>query len=132
MVYDVRLEIRANVEIFIRTVKISPKKFVISKIVHLYLQRDYKINILITQKRQNMKATALNYSTAFINRNYRIKVSGIDNEGNKIHKLVGVSGAINLIGVEMLNKFIGRAINCMDNVCVCKLRRGIKFSFYAK
>lgn len=100
MVYDVRLEIRANAEIFIRTVKISPKKFVISKIVHLYLQRDYKINILITQKRQNMKATALNYSTAFINRNYRIKVSGIDNEGNKIHKLVGVSGAINLIGVN--------------------------------
>ena len=38
-----------------------------------------------------MKATALNYTTAEINRNYRIKVSGIDNNGNKIHKLVGVS-----------------------------------------
>lgn len=132
MVYDVWLEIRKNAKNFIRTVKISPKKFVISKIVYLYLQRDYKINSLKPQNSIKMKAEALNYSTAYINRNYRIKVSGIDNEGNKINKLVGVSGAINLIGVEMLNKFIGRAINCMDDVCVCKLRRGIKFSFYAK
>lgn len=79
-----------------------------------------------------MEATALNYSTAYINRNYRIKVSGIDSEGNRIHKLVGVSGAVSLIGVEMLNKFLDRAINCMGDVCVCKLRRGIKFSFYNK
>ena len=79
-----------------------------------------------------MRATALNYTTAEINRNYRIKVSGIDNEGKKIHKLVGVSGAIDLIGVEMLNKFLDRAVNCMSDVCVCKLRRGIKFSFYNK
>lgn len=79
-----------------------------------------------------MKATALAYSTKEINRNFRIKVAGVDNNGKKINKLVGVSGAINLIGVEMLNKFIGRAINCKDDVCVCKLRRGIKFSFYAK
>ena len=78
-----------------------------------------------------MKIT-LNYTTAEINRNYRIKVSGIDNEGNKIHKLVGVSGAVELIGVEMLNKFLDRANACMDDVCVCKLRRGIKFSFYNK
>lgn len=74
----------------------------------------------------------LNYTTSEINRNYRIKVSGIDNQGNRIHKLVGVSGAIELIGVEMLNKFLDRAAACMDDVCVCKLRRGIKFSFYAK
>lgn len=79
-----------------------------------------------------MKATALNYTTAEINRNFRIKVSGIDHNGNKIHKLVGVSGAIDLIGVEMLNKFLDRAINCMEDVCHCKLRRGIKFSFYNK
>lgn len=79
-----------------------------------------------------MKAMTLNYTTSEINRNYRIKVSGIDNQGNRIHKLVGVSGAIELIGVEMLNKFLDRAAACMDDVCVCKLRRGIKFSFYAK
>ena len=82
----------------------------------------------------NKSATTsvLAYSTSEINRNYRIKVSGIDNNGNKINKLVGVSGAIDLIGIEMLNKFLDRASNCMEDVCVCKLRRGIKFSFYNK
>ncbi len=76
-----------------------------------------------------MMAT-LNYSTAEINRNWLIKVSGIDNEGKRINKLVGVSGAIALIGVEMFNKFLDRADRCMEDVCVCKLRRGIKFSLY--
>ena len=76
--------------------------------------------------------TTLKYSSREINKNFRIKVSGIDNEGNKIHKLVGVSGALNLIGAELLNKFLKRAFECMGDVCVCKLRRVIKFSFYAK
>lgn len=76
--------------------------------------------------------TTLKYSSREINKNFRIKVAGIDNEGNKIHKLVGVSGALNLIGAELLNKFLKRAFECMGDVCVCKLRRGIKFSFYAK
>lgn len=76
--------------------------------------------------------TALNYTTRKINRNFRIKVSGIDNNGKKINKLVGVSGAIELIGVEMLNKFLKRAFQNMTDCCVCKLRRGIKFSFYIK
>lgn len=79
-----------------------------------------------------MNTMTLAYSSKEINKNFRIKVSGIDNEGNKIHKLVGVSGALNLIGAELLNKFLKRAFECMGDVCVCKLRRGIKFSFYAK
>lgn len=79
-----------------------------------------------------MKTMTLAYSTKEINRNFRIKVSGIDSEGNRVHTLVGVSGATRLIGVELLNKFLKRAFGCMDDVCVCKLRRGIKFSFYAK
>ncbi len=41
-----------------------------------------------------MKTISLAYSTREINRNFRIKVSGVDGEGNKVHKLVGVSGAI--------------------------------------
>lgn len=41
-----------------------------------------------------MKTVSLAYSTREINRNFRIKVSGVDGEGNKVHKLVGVSGAI--------------------------------------
>lgn len=74
----------------------------------------------------------LNYSTTAINRNFRIKVSGRYTNGKRINKLVGVAGAIALIGVEMLNKLLHRAFACMDDVCVCKLRRGIKFSFYVK
>lgn len=78
------------------------------------------------------QAINLNYSTREINRNYYIKVYGIDESGNKINKLVGVSGAIALIGIEMLNKLLDRAFNSMEDVCVCKLRRGIRFSFYAR
>ena len=74
----------------------------------------------------------MNYSTKEINRNFRIKVSGVDQNGKRVHKLVGVAGAIALIGIEMLNKLLKRALACMEDVCVCKLRRGIKFSFYCK
>lgn len=79
-----------------------------------------------------MKTMSLAYSTRDINRNFRIKVSGVDGDGNRVHKLVGVSGAIALIGVEMFNKLLKRAFRTMDDVCVCNLRRGIKFSFYIK
>ena len=81
---------------------------------------------------ENMNMNCLAYSTRDINRNFRIKVAGVDNEGNRINTLVGVSGALNLIGVELLNKFLKRAFNCMDDVCVCKLRRDLKFSFYTR
>ena len=54
------------------------------------------------------KTTSLRYSSKFINRNFRLKVSGVDNFGNRINKLVGVAGMITLI------------------------RRGLKISFYSK
>lgn len=79
-----------------------------------------------------MNKQNLIYSTTEINRNFRIKVYGIDENGNKINKLVGVAGLITLIGVEFLNKFLNRAFNCLQDVCVCKLRRGLKVSFYCK
>lgn len=66
-----------------------------------------------------------------INRNFRIKVNGMV-DGNKINKLVGVKGLIELIGVEMANKMLRRAFNGKDDKTVCKLRRGIKISFYNK
>lgn len=65
-----------------------------------------------------MKTMSLAYSTRDINRNFRIKVSGVDGDGNRVHKLVGVSGAIALIGVEMFNKLLKRAFSTMDDVCV--------------
>ena len=67
-----------------------------------------------------------------INRNFYIKVYGVDESGTKLNKLVGVSGILELIGYEFLNKFITRAFACKEDVCVCKLRRGLKVSFYYK
>ena len=74
----------------------------------------------------------LTYNTTAINRDFRIKVFGHNADGKKINILVGVSGLINLIGEELADKFLGRAYNCMDDYCVCKLRRGLKITFYNK
>ena len=73
----------------------------------------------------------LEYTTREINRTFKIKVNGLFN-GKKINTLVGVSGLIKLVGVEMANKMLRRAFNGTDDKTVCKLRRGIKISFYVK
>jgi hypothetical protein len=79
-----------------------------------------------------MEAT-LNYTTREINANYRIKVNGVNEEnGKKLNTLVGVSGLLKLICADLFNKFMERRERCMDDVCVCKLRRGLKVSFYVK
>lgn len=72
----------------------------------------------------------LRYTTREINRNYKIKVAGLV-DGSKVNTLVGVSGLLELVGVEMANKLLDRAFRCMDDKQVCKLRRGIKISFYS-
>lgn len=72
------------------------------------------------------------YTTTEINKNFRIKVFGRNAEGKKINTLMGVAGILALIGEELLNKFLRRAFACMEDVCVCKLRRGLKVSFYVK
>lgn len=71
------------------------------------------------------------FSSKQINNNFRIKVYGMFN-GVKINKLVGVAGAIALIGAEMFEKLLDRAFNAISDACICKLRRGLKFTFYAK
>ena len=79
-----------------------------------------------------MEAT-LNYTTREINANYRIKVNGVNEEnGKRLNTLVGVSGLLKLIGADLFNKFMERREKCMDDVCICKLRRGLKVSFYVK
>lgn len=77
-------------------------------------------------------AKQLSYSTKWINENFRIKVYGRDEQGRKINTLLGVSGIIALIGIELFSKFLERAIRCMEDVCVCKLRRGLQVSLYVK
>ena len=78
------------------------------------------------------KSNQTTFTTKFINSNFRIKVFGRDENGKKINTLMGVSGIIRLIGEELFYKFIQRALDCMMDCCVCKLRRGIKISLYVK
>ena len=75
---------------------------------------------------------ALAYTTKQINSNFKIKVAGYDNDTNKLNTLVGVSGLVNLIGLELANKFIKRAFenSRWEDKTVCKLRRGLKITFY--
>lgn len=40
----------------------------------------------------------MKYDTAFINRNFRLKVYGISDNNEKINSLVGVSGLLALVG----------------------------------
>lgn len=51
-------------------------------------------------------------------------------EGKPINILVGVSGLVRLFGIEMSNKLLDRAFRSMEDKQVCKLRRGVKVTFY--
>lgn len=72
------------------------------------------------------------FTTSWVNQNFRIKVYGRDENGRRINSLYGVSGIIALIGEELFVKFIERALKSMQDVCVCKLRRGLQVSLYVK
>lgn len=74
----------------------------------------------------------LNYSTREINQNFKMKVYGRNEEGKKVDTLMGVSGLILLIGVDMMNKQLDRAFRPKEDKCVCKLRRGIQVTYYVK
>ena len=72
----------------------------------------------------------LKYTTKEINRNYKIKVSGLF-DGKKVNTLVGVSGFLKMVNdIELSNRLLDRAFASMNDKCVCKLRRGLKISFY--
>ena len=50
------------------------------------MPHDYKIITLsITKMTAIMTQQVLNYSTKYINKNYRIKVAGVNDEGQKIN-----------------------------------------------
>lgn len=68
----------------------------------------------------------MKYTTRTINRNFKIKVYGLG-----LNKLVGVMGFREAVGDDTLcNRLLDRAFNSMDDKQVCKLRRGIKITFY--
>lgn len=72
----------------------------------------------------------LKYTTREINHNYKIKVAGMF-EGKKVNTLVGVSGLVKMVNdIELTNRLLDRAFSTMDDKVVCKLRRGLKITFY--
>lgn len=74
--------------------------------------------------------TTLAYTTREINHNFKIKVTGMV-DGKKVNTLVGVRGLIAYVGdVELVNRLLKRAFGTMNDKEVCKLRRGIRISFY--
>lgn len=73
----------------------------------------------------------LDYSTLEINLNFKIKVSGIDNDGRKHNKLVGVDGLITIVkDTDLVNKMINKAFSKGIDKVECRLRRGLKITFY--
>ena len=72
-------------------------------------------------------------NTATINRNFRIKVSGMVN-GERVNKLVGVRGLLAILGGswQKLVKFVLRAFNSLTDKCACKIYGGATVTVYAK
>lgn len=96
----------------------------------MHLKDNNKRPGAVSGKRTKAMNATLNYTTREINRNFKVKVSGIYNN-SKINTLVGVSGLIRLVGdIALTNRLLDRAFSSTTDVCVCKLRRGIKISFY--
>ena len=68
----------------------------------------------------------MNYTTHEINRNFKIKVYG-----QGLNTLVGVAGLRSIVEDDALcNRLLDRAFNAEGDKQVCKLRRGIKITFY--
>ena len=105
-----------------------------TKVVYLHCQTTTTGRFPRTLKFKIMSVSIFNgleRTTKEINMNFRIKVNGIV-DGKKINTLVGVSGLIKLVGIEMANKMIRRAFNGKGDKIECKLRCGIKVVFYSK
>ena len=67
---------------------------------------------------------ALKYTSREVNRNFRIKVG--------IHELKGFTGFVGLVGSELANNLLDRAFRSKADKVECKLRRGLKITFYYK
>lgn len=68
-----------------------------------------------------------------INRDWRIVVfRPRTDEHQRERYLVGVSGLIRVVGVELAAKLVSRAYAAKSDVFTSRLRRGISISFYNK
>lgn len=83
-----------------------------------------------TQEYKGIYYSGLKYSTREINMNFKIKVSG-QNNGAKLHTLVGVGGYLDIVGnTDVANNLLDMAFKKGKDVVVCRLRRGLKITFY--
>ncbi len=72
----------------------------------------------------------LDFYPSYVNSNWKIKVNGVNYSGEKMNTLVGVSGLVKLIGVELTNTLLKRAENGNGDKTECHLRRGLRIIFY--
>lgn len=72
----------------------------------------------------------LNYTTTQINRNFLIKVAGHNGDGVRLNTLVGVRGLLSLIDAALANRLLKRAFGDGADRTVCRLRRGLRITFY--
>lgn len=72
-------------------------------------------------------------NTSFINRNFRIKVSGMV-AGTKVNSLVGVAGLVVILNGDesKAEKYVERAYNSAADKYTCKIYGGARITFYAK
>lgn len=64
-----------------------------------------------------------------MNRDYRVKLTCADFPKGR---LLGRSGFVSLVGVELAIKLLKRAEKGKKDKITCKLRRGLRFDFYVK
>lgn len=68
-----------------------------------------------------------------INRDWRIVINRPKTENHQRERyLVGVSGLIMVVGVELAAKLVSRAYASKTDIFISRLRRGISVSFYNK
>ena len=94
------------------------------------MQRAYDASTFNKPKITDDMTHTLDYSVSYLNANYLFKVAGDNGDGKKLNKLVGVSGLVKLIGVELVNKFVARAEREGSDATYCRLRRGLKVTLY--
>lgn len=98
----------------------------IKQMLKIWLQKYNK-----KRKLTNKTYKIMDFTTQMINRDFRINMQEFVN-GTRVRHLIGVSTLIELIGIELANKFVHRAYDCGADSCICKLRRGLQISFYSK
>ena len=72
------------------------------------------------------------YTKNAINRTFLIKVYGFVN-GARVNTLLGVAGALSILG-DLFYRLVARAMRHLGEKgkTVCRLRRGLKITFYEK